>query len=59
MSDYDVRISVQVTEAGETWAKLEWSNGEARVEAPGPREAVLEALRQAPGDAAVDLGASQ
>ena len=55
MSEFDVRVMVEVARRGETWRALEWSSSEEVVLAENVRQAAVEALRQAVGDAAAEL----
>lgn len=54
MSDFEVTIEVAVRSRGQIGDRLRWTT-EVELEAGSMPQAALEALRQAPGDLAVDL----
>lgn len=53
--EYEFEVEVRIREPGGFADRLKWGSRETRIEANNLRSAVVESLRQATGDAALDL----
>lgn len=53
--EVEFEVEVRVREPGGYRDRLSWSSREGKIDAPNLRTAIVEALRQTTGDAAMDL----